>query len=313
MVERGEMKVMNMKRIKKKQSWDDRLFSGICSVFLVLFVLIVAYPIYFVVIASFSDPSVVNSGAFLLYPKGFTTLGYQRIFQDERIWVGYGNTIIYTVTGTVLGTAATVMAGYALSRKDLPARGILMKLLVFTMYFSGGMIPQFLVVKQLGLLNSRWSVILLGAVSAYNIIIVRSFMESTIPEELMDAAKIDGCGNGKFFLKVVLPLSKAVIAVMVLYIAVAYWNSYFNAMMYLTEKAKYPLQMYLREILLVASAMNTSDRLSNMNQQNMDQLQTMVQVIKYGVIVVATAPIICVYPFIQRYFIKGVMIGSIKG
>jgi len=202
-----KVKVRNMKRTKKKQSWDDMLFSGICNIFLILFVLVVAYPIYFVIIASFSDPTVVNSGAILWYPKGFTTVGYQRIFQDERIWVGYGNTIIYTVVGTLLGTMATIMAGYSLSRKDLPGRSIIMKLFVFTMYFSGGIIPLFLVVKELGLLNSRWAVIILGTISAYNMIIVRSFMESTIPDELMDAAKIDGCGNGVFFVKVVLSLS----------------------------------------------------------------------------------------------------------
>lgn len=295
-----------------KKTWDDRLFELICSVFLILFVVIVAYPIYFVFVASVSDPSAVSSGRFLLYPQGFNLDGYQRVLADYKVWRGYMNTMIYTVGGTLLGTMVTVMAGYALSRKDLLGRNIIMKLFVFTMYFSGGMIPTYLVIKSYGLVNSRFLMIILGSVSVYNLIIVRSFMSSNIPDELLDAATIDGCGNGNFFFKIVVPLSKAVISVIVLYIAVSHWNSYFNAMVYLTDDAKYPLQMYLRQILFQASSLaNSTD--DTLDPELVERMRTLAGVMKYGMIVVATAPIICVYPFIQKYFVKGVMIGSVKG
>lgn len=301
-----------LKKRRMKKSWDDRLFDWISGLLLICFVIIVFYPIYFVVIASVTDPVYVNNGSILLYPKGFTLLGYEKVFQDKRIWLGYGNTILYTVAGTALGTAAVVLAGYALSRKDLPGRKILMKLMVFTMYFGGGMIPFYLVVKSLGMVNSRFAMIILGSVSAYNIIMVRSFMESNIPNELMDAAKIDGCGNGRFFYQIVMPLSKAIIAVIVLYIAVGYWNSYFNAMIFLTDSDKYPLQLYLREILMMSTAASNPQNIIS-DPETLIQMEKMTQVIRYGVIVVSTVPIICVYPFVQKFFVKGVMIGSIKG
>ena len=275
-------------------------------------VAVTLYPVYFVVVASFSDPVYVNNGTFLIFPKGFTLKGYTEVFKDERIWTGYFNTILYTVGGTVFGTIVTLLAGYALSRKDLPGRSIIMKLMVFTMYFSGGMIPFYLVVKGLGLLDTRISMIILGSLSVYNIIVVRSFMSSSIPDELFDAATIDGCGNGRFFMQIVVPLSKAVIAVIVLYIAVSKWNSYFNAMLFLSDSDKYPLQIFLRQILLAGEAMvNNTETMQDM--QAAAELRNMAMVVKYSVIVVATAPIICVYPFIQKYFVKGVMIGSVKG
>lgn len=306
---------MKTKRANRriKQAWDDRIFDICCNLFLTLFVIIVFYPIYFVVVASFTEPTYVNSGALLLYPKEFTLSGYKAIFAEERVWSGYFNTILYTLGGTVAGTAAVVMAGYAFSRKDLPGAGLLMKLYVFTMYFGGGTIPLFLVVRRLGLVDTRAIMFLLGCVSTYNIIVVRSFMQSNIPEELYDAAIIDGCGQGKFFLKVVLPLSKAVVSVIVMYIAVGYWNSYFNAMIFLTDAGKYPLQMYLREILLISSISATNNAQMISDPEYARYMQTMAQVVKYSIIVVSTAPIICVYPFIQKYFVKGVMIGSMKG
>ena len=297
---------------KMKQSWDDIIFSGACNLLLIVFVLVVFYPLWFVVMASVSDPAYVNRGDFLVYPKGFNLMGYEEVFRTESIWIGYGNTILYTVCGTILGTAVTVLAGYALSRKDLPGRGLLMKIFVFTMYLSGGMIPFYLVVKSLGMVNNRMTLIILGSVSAYNMIVVRSFMESNIPDELMDAATIDGCGNGRFFSTIVVPLSKAVIAVIVLYIAVSHWNSYFNAMIFMTDTNKYPLQLYLRELLLTSSSLG-DDMSQYMDPEALEAMQSLVEVLKYAVIVVATAPIICVYPFIQKYFVKGVMIGSVKG
>lgn len=295
-----------------KRSWDDILYKGISDLLLVLFVIVVFYPLYFVVIASFSDPVYVNSGTPLLYPKGFNFSGYLEVFYDKRIWSGYRNTIYYTVCGTLLGTAIVMLSGYALSRKDLPGGGIIMKLYIFTMYFGGGLIPTYLVVSKLGLVNTRAVVVIMGCVSVYNMIVVRSFMLSNIPEELLDASRIDGCGNGRFFTRIVLPLSKAIIAVMVLYIAVGYWNSYFTAMIYVTDEGMYPLQLQLRKILLTASAA-AGQTDADIDPDMMKSLTDRVQLIKYGAIVVSTAPIICLYPFVQKYFVKGVMIGSIKG
>jgi len=307
---------MNIKKAEanriKNRSWDDILYTWITRIFLVIMVGLMLYPVYFVVVASFSSPVYVNNGTFLIFPKGFTLRGYKEVFRDERIWIGYANTIFYTVCGTILGTSVTLLAGYALSRKDLPGRAVIMKLLVFTMYFSGGMIPFYLIVKGLGLLDTRISMIILGSLSVYNVIVVRSFMASNIPDELYDAAIIDGCGNGRFFMQIVVPLSKAVIAVIVLYIAVSKWNSYFNALLFLSDTDKYPLQVILRQILLAGEAMlNDTETMQDM--QAAAELRNMAMVVKYSVIVVATAPIICVYPFIQKYFVKGVMIGSVKG
>ena len=302
---------MSRKHGIKKLSRDDLIYEVFTKLFLVIVMVLILYPLYFVLVASFSDPIYVNSGEMLFWPKGFTLLGYQRVFKDSRIWIGYRNTIFYTVLGTGLGLAATTMAAYSLSRKDLPGRKIIMFLFIFTMYFQGGMIPYYLVVKGLGLVNSRILMILSGAVSVYNIIITRSFLEANIPGELKDAASIDGCGNVRFFWQMVLPLSKAVIAVIALYLAVSYWNSYFNAMIFLTDTNKYPLQLFLRQILLTVSESVSVD--SGLDPTALIQLQQMGQVIKYGVIVVSTVPIICVYPFIQKYFVKGVMIGSVKG
>lgn len=301
---------------RMKQSWDDRLFNIICNLFLVLFVIVVFYPIYYIVIASFSDPKYAVGGEPLLYPRGITFEGYKQVFQDKRIMTGYINTIFYTVCGTLLGVTMTMLSGYAFSRKDLPGRGILLKLYAFTMYFGGGMIPTFMVVKKLGMVNSRAVMIILGCISVYNIIVVRSFMMSNIPDELLDAAKIDGCGNGRFFMQIVLPLSQAIIAVMVLYTAVGYWNSYMNAVIYITDEGKYPLQLVLKKILYAVQTSISGIGENSANTEDMDLLREAmdkVQLIKYGAIVVSTVPVICIYPFIQKYFVKGVMVGSLKG
>ena len=299
-----------MKNNKMKRSWDDRLYDWICNILLIFFIVIVAYPLWFVVMASVSDPIYVNNGTFLLYPKGFTLDGYKLVFGDMKVWTGYLNTIVYAVFGTLFGVFVTILAGYALSRKDLVGRSVITKLMVFTMFFNGGTIPLYLVIQKLYLLDTRMLIIMLGSVTVYNIIIVRSFMENSIPDELLEAAKIDGCGNGRFFVQIVMPLSKAVVAVIALYVAVAHWNSYFNAMMYLTDSSKHPLQLYLREILVLSSSLATGADVDPELQQKMEQLT---MIIKYAAIVVSTAPILCVYPFVQKYFVKGVMIGSVKG
>ena len=278
----------------------------------VLMLIVVIYPLYFVVLASVSDPQYVNSGTPLLYPRGFTMMGYSRVFADNRIWIGYANTLLYAGAGTLLAVAVQVMAGYALSRSDLPGRNIFMALFVFTMYFGGGLIPFYLVVKSLNLVNSRLLMVMLGCSSVYNIIIIRSFFVSTLPKELQEAAFIDGCTNQRYFFSIVLPLSKAIIAVIALYALVAQWNSYFNAMIFLTDRSKYPLQLYLREILLTAKTYADTSMVGG-DPEAAAKMEQMVEVIKYGVIVVSTLPVIAVYPFLQKYFVQGVMIGAVKG
>lgn len=295
----------------KREAHGDFIFDTFVKVMLSIIVVLMIYPIYFVLVASVSDPTYVNDGSLLLFPKGFTLLGYQKVFEDSRIWIGYMNTLIYTIAGTALGVLVTMMAGYALSRKELVGRNFFMGYFVFTMYFGGGLIPFYMVMKKLNLTNTRTLMVLISAVTVYNIIITRSFLKSNIPEELRDAARVDGCGDGRFFFRIVMPLSKPVMAVLVLYLAVSYWDSYFNPMIFLSDRSKYPLALYLREILLTASTGAANSR--TMDAEAAVKLQTMVQVIKYGVIVVSTLPIICIYPFLQKYFVKGVMIGSVKG
>ena len=302
-----------MKRNTKIQETKvDRIFTGVVYVLIFLLLLMFIYPLWFVLMASFSDPQYVNAGALLIYPRGFTTMGYQMVFSDNRIWIGYLNTIFYAGAGTILATMVQVMAGYALSRKDLPGRNIFMLLFVFTMYFSGGLIPFYLVVKQLNLVNTRFLMIVTGLASVYNIIIVRSFFASSMPVELYEAASIDGCTNQRYFFSIVLPLSKAIIAAIALYCLVAQWNSYFNAMIFLSDRGKYPLQLFLREILLSAQTYSDPSAVQG-DAMAAAQMEIMGEVIKYGVIVVSTLPVIIIYPFLQKYFVQGVMIGSIKG
>lgn len=309
-----------MKRQKEKTALthinncaQDKVFMTVLYVILAFVLIVVIYPLLFVLFASMSDPQYVNSGALLLYPKGFNLLGYQQVFRDQRILIGYGNTIYYTVFGTILAVAVNMMGGYALSRDDLPGRGIVMALFVFTMYFGGGMIPFYLIVRNLHLTNTRTILVLLGGTSVYNMIIARSFFISTIPRELQEAAEIDGCGTGRFFFSIVMPLSKAITAVIVLYCAVGQWNAYFNALIFISDRDKFPLQIFLREILLTAKTYESADVLSTLSGDDLARMQRMSEVTKYGVIVVSTLPIIALYPFLQKYFVKGVMIGSLKG
>lgn len=303
---------MMKRNTKIHETKVDRVFNVVVYVLIALLLLMFIYPLWFVLMASFSDPQYVNAGALLIYPRGFTTMGYKMVFSDDRIWTGYLNTIFYAGVGTVLATMVQVMAGYALSRKDLPGRSIFMLLFVFTMYFSGGLIPFYLVVKELNLVNTRFLMIVTGLASVYNIIIVRSFFASSMPVELYEAASIDGCTNQRYFFSIVLPLSKAIIAVIALYCLVAQWNSYFNAMIFLSDRSKYPLQLFLREILLSAQTYSDPSAVQG-DAVAAAQMEIMGEVIKYGVIVVSTLPVIIVYPFLQKYFVQGVMIGSIKG
>lgn len=293
-----------------RETMQDRILCLCFYIVVSIFMLICLYPMYFVIVASFSSGAAVNSGKILLWPEQFQLDGYKFVLNDSRIIVGYVNTLIYTVFGTLLGLFGSLTAGYSLSRKDLPGSRVIMMLMVFTMYFSGGMIPTYLIVKSMNLVNTRAVLIILGSISVYNIILIRTFFQSTIPDELFEAATIDGCGNVRFFLQFALPLSKAIIAVIALYLAVGYWNSYYNALVYTTQNKLKPLQLYLREMLMQATtSLDSADTDAGLAAQRMNMLQT----IKYGVIVVATIPIMCVYPFLQKYFVQGVMIGSLKG
>ena len=290
------------------RSRADKAFDIMDYVLLTIAFLLVAYPLYFVIIASVSDPIAVYEGRVVLYPIKPTLEGYARIFSYESLFVGYKNTILYTLVGTAINVVLTVTAGYALSRKELVGRNVMMMGVMFTMIFSGGMIPTYLLVRQLGIYNTMWALILPGAVSTWNLIVCRTFFQQTIPDELREAADLDGCGDVAFFLRVVLPLSSSIIAVMVLFYAVSHWNSYYNALIYLSSTSKYPLQLVLRNILIV----NTMDDMVNDVATQAAQ-QRMGDLIKYGMIIVSSLPLLILYPFLQKYFVKGVMIGAIKG
>ena len=270
--------------------------------------LIVAYPLILVVSCSISDPGLVATGQVLFWPKGINMEGYKQLLNDPNILIGYGNTIFYTVFGTLVNLAVTIPAGYVLSKTMVPGTKLFTGLFMFTMYFSGGMIPTFLLVNKLGLYNTRAVLLILGAFSTYNCIICRSFFVG-LPTELEEAARIDGCSPLGTFFKVVLPLSKALLGVMVLYFGVVHWNGYFNAMIYINEDAKQPLQVFLRRILVLAQISANMDEAGDYAAH----LADMEALIRYAVIVVSSAPLLILYPFLQKYFDKGVLIGSVKG
>lgn len=292
-----------------KRSNGDRWFDGANLSFFILILAVVVYPLYFIVIASISDPDAVNQGRTMLIPKDVTLIGYERIFQDQRIWLGYMNSLIYMVVGTIIKVSLTITAGYALSRKDLVGRNIFMFGIVFTMFFQGGLIPTYLLVKDLGMLNSLWAMVIPSAVTVFQLIIARTFFQSSIPDELREAAFIDGCTNWKFFFSIVLPLSTPIIAVVGLFSAVSEWNSYFPALLYLRDEALHPLQLVLRSILIQSEAQ------SEMLDGTMETLMYLkaAEQIKYGVIIVASLPMLILYLVAQRYFVHGIMVGSLKG
>lgn len=287
---------------------QDRFFYGVVNGVMALLLLAVVYPLIYMLSASFSSPGAVSTGRVVLWPVEPTLRGYAAVFSYKPVFIGYRNTLFYTTVGTALNVAVTLMAAYPLARRDLVGRGILMKLFTFTMVFSGGMIPTYLLVGALGLVNTVWSQLIPGMISVYNMIIARTFI-SEIPGELLEAAQIDGCSDLRFFMEMVIPLSKAVIAVLALYYAVSHWNAYFKAFLYLSNQQLFPLQLFLRQILV----MNSVDSDLLMDTEMQEAIQGMRDLLKYALIVVSTVPILCVYPFVQRYFIKGVMIGSVKG
>ena len=295
--------------MNKKVYRSEKLFNGIVNVILGICGLLALYPLIFVVSASISDPTAVNSGKVVLWPVGFNIKGYKAILKSKWITTGYRNSLFYTVAGTAINVSATLMAGYALSRKDLYGRKLITLFMMFTMWFSGGIITTYLVVNKIGLYNKWYTLIVMGLISVYNVIITRSFMSGSIPLELQEAARIDGCRDFQIFGRLILPLSKPVIAILCLYYGLGHWNSYFNALIYLKDKNLQPLQIFLREILVQNEAVNmSSDALDTMIERAM-----MAQTMKYSLIVVASLPMLIIYPFLQKFFVKGVMIGSVKG
>lgn len=288
---------------------SDKIYYWSSGIILAIILIMVLYPLVFILSASFSSGNAVSSGKVVLLPVEFSFEGYEAVFRNKDIGGAYINTLLYTVLGTVINVSLVMTSAYALSRPTLKGRNTIMFIFTFTMFFSGGLIPFYILIKNLSLLNTIWAMVLPGALSVYNMIIARTFIQSTIPQELLEAAKMDGCNDFRFFFSFVLPLSKAVIAVIALFSAVGHWNAYFNALIFLNDRAMYPLQIILREILI----MNQVDLSMIMDPEMQLANAHAAAVLKYSLIVVATVPILCVYPFIQKYFVKGVMIGSLKG
>lgn len=286
----------------------DRMFYRINAILLALLTLSVLYPIIYVLANSFSSPAAVSSGRVYLWPMDPSVEGYRRVLENPNILSGFLNSVFYTVVGTAINLAMTMIAAYPMARKDLPLRSFFSVLFAFTMLFGGGMIPNYILIMKLGMLNTRWALLLPGALSVYNMIIARTAMQS-LPDELLEAAYIDGCSDARYFVRIVLPLSGATIAVLALYYAVGHWNSYFSAFMYLSDRSKYPLQIVLREILIMGQIAESDIT----DLDSAERIQGLSQLLKYALIVISSAPMMLIYPFVQKYFVKGVMIGSLKG
>lgn len=294
---------------KIKDSRSDRVFYTTVNVVMFVVLLIVLIPLINVVASSFSSGRAIQGGRVFLWPVEPSLQGYRTVFAYKTVVSGYLNSIQYMVIGTVLNVAITLLCAYPLARRTLPFRNFFMFLFTFTMYFGGGLIPSYLQVKSLGLLNTMWALILPGVLSVYNMIITRTFIQNSIPHEMLEAAQIDGCNDIRFFFTMVLPLSKAIVAVITLYYAVGHWNSWFSAFLYLSDRELYPLQLILRDILVVSQI----DLTLIDDPELIDQMLGLADLLKYSLIVIATLPMMCIYPFVQKFFIKGVMIGSIKG
>lgn len=293
----------------KSQSMSDKIFNIFNFVFMSMIAIAILYPLYFVFLASFMDPDQVNKGGLLIFPKSFYLDGFKKIFEYKPLWDGYLNSIMYTLIGTFINLAVTIPCAYALSRKGLAGKGPIMMLFAFTMFFSGGLIPTYLLISNLGMLDTIWAITLPVAASVWNIIITRTYFQSNIPDELLEASVMDGCSDFRFFFSIALPLSKVIIAVMALFYGIGHWNSFFEPLLYLSSTEKFPLQVILRNLLI----MNEAGSRMVIDPMSLAAKQRIAEQLKYGVIVVACLPLLIVYPFVQKYFTQGVMIGSIKG
>lgn len=296
-----------IKSFSTKRKAGDRLFYILNYIFLLFLAVVILYPLYFIVIAAISDPDAVLAGEVVLYPIRVTMSGFQKILERTDVWRGYWNTIVYTVLTVILSLLVTIPAGWALSRKTLVGKKVLMIYFIIPMFFGGGLIPFYNVVSSLHLVNTMWAVILPSILSVWNLFMTRTFFESSISESLVEAARIDGAGEFRIFTSLILPLSKAILAVMALYYAVGQWNSYFNAMIFLQDESKYPLQLVLKEILIASES-----TMGGSGETILEQYRLANQ-IKYVSVIVSSAPVILLYPFVQKYFAQGVMIGSLKG
>ena len=302
---------MKWRKSGYRKSYSDKIFDIVNLLVMIILLFIFVWPLWFVVIASFSDPNQVWMGKVVLWPKGITLVSYEELLQYKRIWSGYANTIFYTVVGTLVNLVMTVCGAYPLSRKDFMPRHVVMIMLMITMYFSGGLIPTYLVVSKLGLVNTRWAMIIPGAMSVYNMIVTRTYFMNSIPSSLQDAATLDGASSFQYLIRVVLPLSKPILAVIGLYYAVGHWNDFYSALIYIYDDSMLPLQSFLRDILM--STKLTLNNMSGVDMATAAAKAQLAQTLKYSVIIVSTVPVLCIYPFIQKYFVKGVMIGSVKG
>ncbi|MEC0203733.1 carbohydrate ABC transporter permease [Paenibacillus lautus] len=291
------------------QSRSERIAGVFIYIILSFITLLVLYPLFFVLIASISAPETVMRGEVWLWPKELSFVGYERLFANSELMRGFLNTLLYTTTGTALNVLMTIAAAYPLSRVDFKGRHVFTLIIVFTMFFSGGMIPNYLLVKELGMLDTIWAIIIPSAVSVWNIIIMRTFFQSSIPKEMQEAAFIDGASNMRVLLRIVLPLSGPILAVMVLFYAVGHWNSYFSALIYLSDRSNYPMQLFLREILVQGQMQEMVD----ISDDSLARSLMDAEAIKYAAVIVTNLPMLLLYPFLQKYFVKGVMIGAIKG
>ncbi|MFI2857747.1 carbohydrate ABC transporter permease [Paenibacillus sp. JSM ZJ436] len=295
-----------------KSSFGDQVFEWSNRFILFLVTLVVLYPLVYVVSASISDPQYVNTGQMWLWPIDITLDGYRRVLDNPDIWIGYRNTIIYTLLGTSLNLLLTIPCAYALARKDLYGRNVISGIFLLTMFFNGGLIPTYLIIKNLNLLDTPWVLIVVGGASVWNLIVARTFFQNTIPRELEEAAEVDGCSHFSLFLRIIIPISGPIIAVMALFYGVGHWNQYFNALMYLQDRSLFPLQLFLREILIV-NEMNANMMMDGESMAAMAEQAKIADIIKYAVIIISALPLLILYPFLQRFFIKGILIGSIKG
>jgi putative aldouronate transport system permease protein len=289
---------------RRRQTLEDTIFDAIAFGLSLVILVIMAYPVWFIVIASFSSTQAVNSGEVWLWPKSFSLYGYQQVFKNAQIWLGYRNTVFYTVLGAAFNLIITMPAAYALSRKDLVGRKMITLFIVFTVYFSGGLVPTYLAARSYGLVNTFWVLVIPFGVQWSHLIVSRAFFAENIPLEMLEAARMDGCSNTRFFLWIVLPLSSAIIAVIALYNVVGQWNSWFQYVVYVRKEKLIPLQMVLREILVLNNGVDIRDD---------EELRRYADLLKYSIIIVATLPVMCFYPFLQKYFTKGIMVGAIKG
>lgn len=296
------------KGTKIQESFGDKVFMAIVYLILTIVLLIVLLPLVYIVSASFSSPAAVTAGKVWLWPVDFSLDGYVAVFKNSRVMTGYMNSFIYTFCGTLISVTLTVLIAYPLSRKSFYGRNVLMMFIVFTMIFSGGLIPTYLVVQNLGMIDTRWALILPQAIAVWQVIIARTFFQSSISDDLVEASEMDGCSDLRFIWSIVLPLSKPIIAVLVLMYAVFQWNSYFDALIYLKSADLHPIQLVLRDIIIL----NTSGG-GNMEASEMIRRQELSNLMKYCLIVVASLPVLAIYPFVQKHFVKGVMIGSLKG